>query len=249
MIGKDNDNPTEKYNIYTHGDLPIETSKPVFSSQDEKKSGERKEVTVKVNDLELRMSRANFQLPMTPKQTTNHGDGCRPTERAEDPFPVLDNRKRRITDAIEPFQLIRGKRRKLFEPPITPVSQPSFSSLRSQSTDYSQHKLPLQSSHRPQSLDNMRKNYNVSKTPEFLWESSLGQSHRNRNHRISSDGQIQKLARAPERSRDRLAQILEVHIFVHIRKALKPYRGELSKKDCKEIGEDVRERYPQLNLF
>ncbi|POS84201.1 hypothetical protein EPUL_003322 [Erysiphe pulchra] len=236
---EDNDNPTEKHIIDTHGDLPTDISKSIFSSQHEKKSGERKEETVKVNDLERRMSRANFQLPMTPKPTSNYGDGCRPTERVEESFPVLDNRKRRITDVPEPFQLVRGKRRKLFEPPITPISQPSFTSLKSQSTDYPQDKLSLQSSLRLHSLDNLRKSYNASKTPESIRESSSSQSHKNRNIRISSDGQIQKLSRAPERSRDRLALILEVHVFVHIRKALKPYHGHLSKRDCKEIGEDA----------
>lgn len=188
------------------------------------------------------MSRANFEIPMTPKLIANYGNGCRPAERVEERFPMLDNRKRRITDVIEPFQLIKSKRRRLFEPPITPASQPSSTILKLQSLDSSEHKLPLRSSFKPQSFESLRKNCNAPKFTESSGESSLGQTCRNRNSRISSEGQIQKLSRAPDRTRDRLAQLLKVHVFVHVRKALKPFHAELTKKYCKEIGEDVREK-------
>ncbi|KAI6249168.1 hypothetical protein HI914_02212 [Erysiphe necator] len=185
------------------------------------------------------MSRANFEIPMTPKLIANYGNGCRPAERVEERFPMLDNRKRRITDVIEPFQLIKSKRRRLFEPPITPASQPSSTILKLQSLDSSEHKLPLRSSFKPQSFESLRKNCNAPKFTESSGESSLGQTCRNRNSRISSEGQIQKLSRAPDRTRDRLAQLLKVHVFVHVRKALKPFHAELTKKYCKEIGEDA----------
>ncbi|KAI1008124.1 hypothetical protein K3495_g112 [Podosphaera aphanis] len=161
------------------------------------------------------------------KLTTNDRES---TRNVGDPPNLVTPTKRKNPEHLRCDDNKRVKRRRRFEVRQT---SPSINSTRS--TALKQSKIPtIETSDVNSTLDPLTIANNNS-SQHF----QSGQTRHHKATRVSVDGQIKKLPRNGNRSRERLAEILEKHVFIHVRQAVRPFRDKLSREERARIGADA----------
>ncbi|RKF61411.1 putative wd repeat-containing [Golovinomyces cichoracearum] len=237
LVRRDGSKLTTQDESHVYHDSPVNRPSTELKDRHEK-NHRKKDAMVEAKYTGANMSRAISQFKLT-ESVLNYDGKSRTAGHGDESFLMTQNGKRQISEDLETIPFNRLKKRKISEQRSISSSPRTENPLKPQPSTISEVRIRSSSSSKPHSSENLRSNYKESKITESSWDPLISQTLRARPTRISTEGQEQKLSRCSDRSRDRLAQILEQHIFVHIRKSIRPFQERLSKSQRTTIGADA----------